>query len=156
MHSFVGLGGGCVGYQNHKFFLLFLWYSSALGIFCASTTMWELSRFVADGPDNFELAPLLWSVTLLLGFIFGISLGLFGSYHFYLACNNRTTIEAMERTPTYAIDPLKPNSSRSSNRYKPDHALTRVERRKLARAASKLHIYDLGVASMSLFLSYSY
>lgn len=111
--------------------------------------MWELSRFVAAGPDNFELAPLLWSVTLLLGFIFGLSLGLFGAYHFYLACNNRTTIEAMERTPTYAIDPSKPHSR--SSRYKPDHALTRVERRRLARAASKLHIYDLGVASRSSF-----
>lgn len=39
------------GWANYKFFLLFLWYSGALGMFVASTTIYELINFVDSGPN---------------------------------------------------------------------------------------------------------
>lgn len=39
--------------------------------------------------QNFELAPLAFAMVALLGMVFGLSLTLFGAYHFYLACINR-------------------------------------------------------------------
>lgn len=43
--------GGCVGWANYKFFLQFLWYASALGMYVAAVTMYELVGFVQAGPD---------------------------------------------------------------------------------------------------------
>ncbi|KAL8291974.1 hypothetical protein RQP46_001440 [Phenoliferia psychrophenolica] len=129
-HHCPWLGGACVGYRNYKAFLLFLWYGGALGIFVGVTTVFELMNFVEEAPE-------------LLGFIFGICMALFGAYHLYLACNNRTTLETMERA-SYAVLPPSPGNS-SRPRYKSDDALTRTERRKLKRAADKYNVYDLGV-----------
>lgn len=39
---------------------------------------------------GFQSAPILWAIVGLLGCIFGISVGSFGLYHFYLACKNRS------------------------------------------------------------------
>jgi hypothetical protein len=39
------------GWANYKFFLLFLWYSSALGLYVALISLLELMNFVVAGPD---------------------------------------------------------------------------------------------------------
>lgn len=43
------------------------------------------------------LAPVGWGFLVLFGFMFFVMLSGFLPYHLYLACNNRTTIENMER-----------------------------------------------------------
>ncbi|KAI5477929.1 hypothetical protein MNV49_005717 [Pseudohyphozyma bogoriensis] len=93
----------------------------------------------AEAASNYEMAPISWALIMLFGFIFGFVMSMFGGYHLYLACKNRTTIEAMETPTAYALPPPPPNRS-----YKPDYALTRLEARKLRKAADKFNIYDLG------------
>lgn len=39
--------------------------------------------------QNFELAPVAWALVFFMGVIFGLSIGLFASYHLYLAARNR-------------------------------------------------------------------
>lgn len=51
----------------------------------------------------------------------------------------------MERTPSYAVLSSPPNSGPQS--FRPDHTLTRLERRKLEKASEALNIYDLGAAA---------
>ncbi|ORY76253.1 DHHC palmitoyltransferase-domain-containing protein [Leucosporidium creatinivorum] len=139
-HHCPWLGGGC-GWANYKFFLLFLWYSGALGLFVAATTLLELIAFVSEDPNNFELAPIAWALVFFLGVIFGLSIGLFGSYHFYLAARNRTTLENMEGAGS-----VLPSSSRDPHaHFRPNHALSRRERWKLEKANSNFNIYDHGV-----------
>ncbi|KDE07225.1 hypothetical protein MVLG_02448 [Microbotryum lychnidis-dioicae p1A1 Lamole] len=138
-HHCPWLGGGCVGWANHKFFLLFLLYSSALGIWVSATTMKELVDFVADGDQDFELAPVIWAIAFFVGIIFGISVGLFGVYHLYLACRNRTTIESMENSTSVIASDSRPAHYRSEN-----HAMSREDRKRLEQAQGRLNIYDLG------------
>ncbi|GAA5834539.1 hypothetical protein JCM11251_007035 [Rhodosporidiobolus azoricus] len=154
-HHCPWLGGGCVGFANYKFFLLFLLYTGALGVFLGAVLFRELMEFVDDVENGFELAPLSWALAALLGVIFGAAVGLFGMYHLYLASRNRTTIEAMEQPTT--ISPLAPfpppattsSSSSSSHPLPPPNIrtplqLTSKQRHRLARAARKYNIYDRG------------
>ncbi|BGP11567.1 palmitoyltransferase for Vac8p [Rhodotorula toruloides] len=134
-HHCPWLGGGCVGWANYKFFLLALWYTGILGIYSSVVLFHELVAFVGEYDDGFELAPISWALAALLGVIFGVAVGCFGLYHLYLACKNRTTIEAMEHPTSLAI--LTPPSS--SHR-----SLSPTQRRRLARAARTYNIYDLG------------
>ncbi|GAA5989046.1 hypothetical protein JCM11641_002307 [Rhodosporidiobolus odoratus] len=134
-HHCPWLGGGCVGWANYKFFLLFLLYTGALGIFVGAVLFHELANYVDDVEQGFELAPISWALAALLGCIFGIAVGLFGLYHLYLACNNRSTIEAMEH-PTSVLPGAQP-PRRQELDYK--------QRRRLASAARQFNIYDLGV-----------
>lgn len=60
-----------------------------------SLSLWEPTALGGGGTDThsfvkgFQSAPILWAIVGLLGCIFGISVGSFGLYHFYLACKNR-------------------------------------------------------------------
>ncbi|GAA6034779.1 hypothetical protein JCM8097_001165 [Rhodosporidiobolus ruineniae] len=116
-HHCPWLGGGCVGWANYKFFLLFLLYTGVFGLFVGATLFHELMSFVDDVDNGFELAPISWALAALLGCIFGSSVGLFGLYHLYLASKNRSTIEAMEHPTAIAhFAPLPPPSPSSSSR----------------------------------------
>ncbi|GAA5916495.1 hypothetical protein JCM6882_001739 [Rhodosporidiobolus microsporus] len=157
-HHCPWLGGGCVGWANYKFFLLFLLYSGAFGIFLGATLFHELVNFVDDVDNGFELAPISWALAALLGVIFGSAVGLFGLYHLYLASKNRTTIEAMEHPTTISpISPAPPSSTHPSpsdpsaaaqalhsSSPRPALQLSYKQRHRLARAAREYNIYDLG------------
>jgi hypothetical protein len=144
-------------------------------MFIGVVTLLELMHFVADGANvgagsfildsqfhivdrclllqNYETAPVTWALILLLGLVFGITVSLFGLYHFYLACRNRTTIENMERAPTFAIrarqlndqggkhhDPLSNGASENLARF----PMSKSDRKRLLRLQGSLNIYDLG------------
>ncbi|BGP58270.1 palmitoyltransferase for Vac8p [Rhodotorula sphaerocarpa] len=140
-HHCPWLGGGCVGWANYKFFVLALLYTGALGIFCAGIMFHELANYVYDVEDGFDSAPVMWAVLGLIGCIFGLTVGSFGLYHFYLACTNRSTIEAMEH-PT-AIAP--PSRGPPATRRLQPHDLTYKQRQRLTAASRKYNVYDLGV-----------
>lgn len=85
----------CVGFHNHKFFHLFLWYTTALTCFMVGS-MGKI--FVEYVTADVELAAefrisLTWLILIL------ISLGLVGflGFHIYLLLNNYTTIEFLEK-----------------------------------------------------------
>ncbi|GAA6006738.1 DHHC family palmitoyltransferase [Rhodotorula paludigena] len=150
-HHCPWLGGGCVGWANYKFFLLSLWYTGALGLTTGAILFHELFHYVNDNSGGYELAPIPWALAALLGCIFGFAVGSFGLYHLYLACKNRTTIEAMEHPNSIATLALAsassaPPSSAASHamrRLQPID-LTYQQRRALTSAARALSIYDLG------------
>ncbi|KAH9810869.1 DHHC palmitoyltransferase-domain-containing protein [Melampsora americana] len=111
-HHCPWLGGRCVGLHNHKYFVLFLVWTSITSIICGFAALQGLSEFVTINShlseDQFRLAPLNWAFLFLVGILFGLVLTGFGAYHIYLVSVNRTTIENMERSlrvrPTISSD----------------------------------------------------
>lgn len=99
-HHCPWLGGRCVGVRNHKAFLLFIAYGTLTALAAAVLAAGGLSDFVNSSAikDGFELAPLNWAFLVLVGGLFGLTLGGFTVYHFWLVSVNRTTIENMERS----------------------------------------------------------
>jgi len=90
--------------------------------------------------QNYELAPVSWAIAMLLGFVFGLAVGGFALYHVWLACRNKTTVESMERAPAVALDVAEGETAKLRDYYE----LNKVERRRMDKAASANHVYDLG------------
>ncbi|GAA5930042.1 DHHC family palmitoyltransferase [Sporobolomyces koalae] len=166
-HHCPWLGGGCVGFANYKFFLQFLMYVGALGIYISAVCFYSLVNYTSNEPSGFEMAPISWALAALLGIIFGSAVGLFGLYHLYLAANNRTTIEAMESPttflstlppahlieafarqhashPAYPGGPPRPYPSRAQVLQQLSTRLTPKQKLKLSRAKRRFNVYDLG------------
>ena len=102
--------GGCVGFANYKPFILFLIYAAQLAIFAGSVSLWSLVQVLDVDLEELGLAPLGWGFMILFGFLFSLMLSGFAPYHLYLACNNRTTIENMERNGRLLSLPPKAES----------------------------------------------
>ncbi|KAK9374479.1 DHHC palmitoyltransferase-domain-containing protein [Lipomyces chichibuensis] len=101
----------CIGYDNHKYFILFLIY---VVVFC------QISFFVSgivllDWIDRSEYLDtyisLNWVFLFIISIIFAIAVSFFLCYQLYLLFSNKTTIEAME-TQRY-----KSSVASSSYRY---------------------------------------
>ncbi|UZJ57257.1 hypothetical protein CBS101457_006577 [Exobasidium rhododendri] len=166
-HHCPWLASKCIGLRNHKPFFLFLCYGALLCAYSAACMALILVRFVDEEPNGFETAPALWAILMFIGFIFGLALIPFASYHSYLICRNRTTLESMEGGGRVRIA-APPRSSTSGPRddvsdrlrrlagssvssanpaedgWKRDEQLTKQERKALAKA-NKLNIYNVGI-----------
>ncbi|GHJ89898.1 hypothetical protein NliqN6_6300 [Naganishia liquefaciens] len=186
----------CVGYANHKAFLLFLLYATALSALVAEETGYVIWRWLDGGQvvDITDFRPVANLLLCIIAITFFLSIGSFFCFHVYLAMNNRTTLENLrpclppaalieagpatppsetlsspspDAPPTYSpeatISSPTPHSTPSTRppvpqtrryhwqwRWKPDHLLTRNERKLVRHVAQNVNIYDRGDAWSNL------
>lgn len=83
----------CVSFANYKFFVLFLFYS---GIHCAYLSATTLPNFGLDVRREIGFWPdINITFLFLLSLFFALAFVLLLSFHLYLVCRNRTTLELM-------------------------------------------------------------
>jgi hypothetical protein len=112
--------------------------------------------------SEIELKPVIWILLTLAGFIFFLTLAPFAGFHFYLVYKNITTLEHMR--PAYpnakleTLDMIKPTDAESrpgpprrpslevrrDAGWRPDHMLSRDERRRAKRISESINPFDLG------------
>ncbi|KAF3838018.1 hypothetical protein F7725_009786 [Dissostichus mawsoni] len=89
----------CVGFANYKFFMLFLAYSLLYCLFITATDLQYFIKFWLNGlPDTqakFHILFLFFSAST-----FSVSLASLLTYHCWLVCKNRSTLEAV-RSPVF-------------------------------------------------------
>jgi hypothetical protein len=84
----------CIGYRNHKFFILFIVYALACCIFVFVVTLTTIPAFNANTPfaENFVIV-----LDCVISGALSIALTAFVGFHFFLLSNNYTTIEFLEK-----------------------------------------------------------
>lgn len=88
--------GNCVGWRNHKFFMLSVLYAAVLCIFVGATMLESVSREVNAPTETFSvLFFLLFGETLDI-FLAVVVTGFLG-FHLYLMAKGMTTIEFCEK-----------------------------------------------------------
>ena len=82
----------CVGWGNHKYFILFLWYSSMYTLYCSVTVLKYFIMFwtgdIMQEDKNLNLPILFFTAVIFTGCLWA----LFG-FHITLVVGNRTTLE---------------------------------------------------------------
>jgi hypothetical protein len=95
----------CVGFGNHKYFFLLLFYSSAASIFAAVTMGWTVRDVIeTDDPSLSELFLVLFGETLA-SFMALIVTGFF-AFHIFLAFKGLTTIEFCEKQKSSSYESI--------------------------------------------------
>ncbi|CAG8504546.1 4562_t:CDS:2 [Paraglomus occultum] len=82
---------GCVGYNNYKFFFLFVLYTALYSDFIFAATIAIIAQQLSDKED----LDIQWIILLILAFLFGILLTGFTLVHLTSMLKNRTTIESI-------------------------------------------------------------
>ncbi|RKP13311.1 DHHC palmitoyltransferase-domain-containing protein [Piptocephalis cylindrospora] len=88
--------GGCVGYRNHKLFILFISYGGLFTLFTAGTVASVIGTIAATPNTAYSLDPQLVILLGLTGF-WGLILGPFAIIHIDQTLRNKTTLENMKR-----------------------------------------------------------
>lgn len=110
---------------------------------------------VADVFQEIDITPVIMLLLAVSGAFFALSVGTLAGYHWYLACNNLTTLEHMTHTyPHWLMAELDGSAPHSStNLADPrsasfssanDHLLSRSDRHRLRRQARDVNVWDLG------------
>ncbi|CAN6663768.1 palmitoyltransferase Pfa3p [Trichomonascus vanleenenianus] len=86
----------CIGFRNHKFFIMFLYYVSLLCSVCFVGSMGLVYTFFRNGQQANEYLELSWVLLATISGVFGLAVGAFSGYSLYLVLTNQTTLEAME------------------------------------------------------------
>jgi len=87
----------CIGFRNHKFFILFIVYSSlaalySLGLLIATIILSVVNPTISQvGFTGLELVVIIYG--FLIAFPFSLTLTIFTRWHLYLISKNMTTIE---------------------------------------------------------------
>lgn len=109
----------------------------------------------ADLTQEIDIAPVVMLLLAVSGAFFALSVGTLAGYHWYLACNNLTTLEHMTHTYPHwlmsALDGSAPPQPESQSEppsvpfaSADDHLLSRSDRHRLRRQARDLNVWDLG------------
>ncbi|KAL7419401.1 palmitoyltransferase for Vac8p [Cryptotrichosporon argae] len=153
----------CVGYHNHKAFLLFVTYGSLLALYTFTQAGYETYRWFTS-PDSYAgsssadnikttygpeamVAVMLTFIALVLA----LAVGGLAVFHWHLAASNKTTLEDMSHTyPTALLDVSTPTPGAStpsrSPAWTPASHLSRRKRTRFRAAARAINVYDLGAA----------
>ncbi|CAG8488575.1 16337_t:CDS:2 [Acaulospora morrowiae] len=92
---------GCVGYNNYKYFYLFIVYTSLYADFTFASTIPVVVEELRDLNNELDVQ---WIILLILAFIFGLLLTGFTMVHTVYMLQNRTTIESLSfRSRTYHL-----------------------------------------------------
>ena len=95
----------CVGFRNHKYFFLLLFYSAASSIFASVTMGWTVQHVLSkENPGLSELFLVLFGETLAC-FLALIVTGFF-AFHIFLAVCGLTTIEFCEKQKSSNYDSI--------------------------------------------------
>lgn len=79
--------GNCVGQHNHKHFILFLFY---VCFTCGQAVItWFLTPDVDFSPQAFLVG--------IFCFILTITIGIFGIFHIFMVCANKTSLECLDK-----------------------------------------------------------
>lgn len=81
--------GNCVAFGNYKFFVLFLFWTSFLGLFVAAALLPAVVTYSAESGSVHQL------ITFIMGLVFGLAIGAFFYSHVRLMQQNMTTLESM-------------------------------------------------------------
>jgi hypothetical protein len=85
----------CVGFRNHKYFVLILMYGAIDCHLMTWTMLWTVKYNIDSGASGFRLAPLLFGETLAA--FFALVLSMFFVWSIYLMLKGMTTIEFCEK-----------------------------------------------------------
>jgi hypothetical protein len=90
------------GFGNYKFFVLFLFWTSVMGLFVAAALSPAVVKF------SLETGSVHHMVTFIMGLVFGLALAAFFVSHWKLMAANQTTLESLGNsgpiTITYGWD----------------------------------------------------
>ncbi|KAG9307328.1 hypothetical protein G9A89_017156 [Geosiphon pyriformis] len=87
----------CIGYQNQKFFYLFILWATIYSYFLMFATMPPTFQFTGSTYEGILDLDTNWSFLILVGAIFALCLSGFAAYHTSLIFSNQTTLESLQR-----------------------------------------------------------
>lgn len=86
----------CVGWGNHKYFCLTLFYGAITSLFVAVAQFGSVMQVFKNG-DSFVEVMVLFGVTEVICFCLGFVLVVFFCFHFFLILKNMTSVEFCEK-----------------------------------------------------------
>jgi len=120
----------CVGYRNHKFFLLLVFYSVLASHFIIFTMLESVLRVLAEETEFWVRFQLVFGITLAS--MMALTVSAFLAFHLWMVINATTTIEFCEKRWARPMDALSTTTN-------PGDALKTINKNKLTTS-----MYDLG------------
>lgn len=105
---------GCVGYYNHRYFLLFILYLLFASIYLSSLYIY-VDYYQNDFADQLIITSNVYPVSKVLSIALMIMLSLFNTWNWYLAVTGITSIEFWG-----AKNPDRKGNSRTDRRFVKD------------------------------------
>lgn len=86
----------CIGFKNHKFFIMFLSYVSLLCVVCFVSSMWTIMDFFKNEEVYHGYLSMSWVALVVVSGVMGLAVIAFTGFSLYQVFNNTTTIESLE------------------------------------------------------------
>ncbi|CAL8080538.1 unnamed protein product [Calicophoron daubneyi] len=89
----------CIGFHNHKYFIIFLGWGTVYCFYIAATSAAYFGEFFT-GLDSLTVDRFMVLFLFIVAIMFGLCQLCLGGYHVYLAARNQTTLETFA-TPKF-------------------------------------------------------